>query len=329
MGSGEAAGRGGASGMNRRAVPAGVLLFGAALVGGCGASRPQGAAGVGGGGATFANPVLVVAPEGLVSRRPRDAGTLVVVDARPAADFSKGHLPGAVSLPASETFDPARDKNYPDRPERLAALFGARGIGAGRRVLTYDNGGETPAARLLWTLEYLGHSDVAVLDGGVRGWQAAGGELTQNATDARQTTFRAAVDAARLHGRDDCLRHVGDRTVGTVGTVAMVDARSAEEYRGEDVRAKFGGHIPEAVNVDWRLVFDESGRLKSPVALAALYQARGITRERGVVAYCQTGQRSSVSYWTLRLLGYPRVANYAGSWVEWGNDPATPKAQGG
>ena len=110
-------------------------------------------------------------------------------------------------------------------------------------------------------------------------------------------------------------------------TKVVLDARSPEEFRGEDVCAKYSGHIPGAVNIDWRENFTTTV-LKDPATLQTLYTSKGVTQDKEVIAHCQTGQRSSVSYWTLRLLGYPKVGNYAGSWVEWGNDPTTPKAQG-
>ena len=94
------------------------------------------------------------------------------------------------------------------------------------------------------------------------------------------------------------------------------------------MRAKYSGHMPGAVNIDWRENFTTTTVLKDPGTLKTLYERKGITRDKDVIAHCQTGQRSAVSYWVLRLLGYPQVGNYAGSWVEWGNDPTTPKAQG-
>ena len=91
------------------------------------------------------------------------------------------------------------------------------------------------------------------------------------------------------------------------------------------MRAKFGGHIPGTVNIDWVENFGSGPLLKDPASLRALYESRGVTRDKEVIAHCQTGQRSSASYWVLRLLGYPKVGNYAGSWVEWGNDATTKK----
>jgi thiosulfate/3-mercaptopyruvate sulfurtransferase len=235
------------------------------------------------------------------------AGTRIV-DARPAAEYEKGHLPGAVNLPVADTFDPAQQKNYPDTKEKLD--------------VTYDNGKETPSARLFWTLEFLGHTNAAILDGGLKAWQSAGGEVTTEVPAVEPTTFVSKIDPAKLPTREQCELAIGDKTK------VILDSRSPEEYRGEDVRAKYGGHIPGSVNIDWRDNFTADTRLKDAPALRALYESKGVTRDKEVISLCQTGQRSSVSYWTLRLLGYPKVGNYAGSWVEWGNDPQTKKVQG-
>ena len=132
----------------------------------------------------FANPNLIVSVDWL-KQHASDAG-LRIIDARPAADYEKGHLPGAVNLPVVETFDPAQAKNLPDTKEKLEALFGQKGIANASRVVIYDNGKETPAARLFWTLEYAGHTNVAVLDGGLKAW---GGSTSTDAVSAPAATF--------------------------------------------------------------------------------------------------------------------------------------------
>ena len=104
--------------------------------------------------------------------------------------------------------------------------------------------------------------------------------------------------------------------------MVVVDARSAPEYRGEDVRAKRGGHMPGAVNIEWKANFNDL-TLKSADELSEMYASAGVTKDKEVIAHCHTGQRSSVTYLALRMLGYPKVGNYAGSWMEWGNDPNT------
>jgi 3-mercaptopyruvate sulfurtransferase SseA len=122
--------------------------------------------------------------------------------------------------------------------------------------------------------------------------------------------------------KEQCETAIGDPTK------VVLDARSPEEYRGDDVRAKFGGHIPGAVNIDYRLNYTAAGTLKSPLELRQMYESKGVTANKEVIAHCQTGQRSSSTYLVLRLLGYNKVGNYVGSWVEWGNDADTKKVQG-
>jgi thiosulfate/3-mercaptopyruvate sulfurtransferase len=248
--------------------------------------------------------------------------TVRIVDARPAQEYADGHLPGAVSLPVTETLDPTRAKNHPDQPQRLAALFAAHGIGNDQRVIVYDDGKQTPAARLFWTLEWAGHPSVAVLDGGIEAWKAAGGPVTRDVPPPTVARFEAHPRAERLADKAACAA-----AIGATDTL-ILDTRTAAEYRGDDKRAQAGGHIPGAVNVDWAQNFGEDGRLRDAGALRSLYASAGVTPEKQVFVHCQTGQRSSVTYWVLRLLGQPRVANYAGSWVEWGNDPALPKHAG-
>jgi thiosulfate/3-mercaptopyruvate sulfurtransferase len=269
---------------------------------------------------TFANPNLVV-DVSWMKQQLKDPNVRIV-DTRPAADYARGHLPGAVSLPVTESFDPDKDKNYPDTVEKLEVLFGSKGIGNSLRVITYDGGLATQAGRLFWTLEYAGHTNVAIMDGGLRAWQAANGEVTTEVTSVAPAKFTSSLNPAKLSSKEQCEIAINDPTK------VILDTRTPEEYRGDDVRAKFGGHIPGAVNIDWRENLTADGLLKPPATLRAMYESKGVTKDKEIIALCQTGQRSSVSFWTLRLLGYPKIGNYAGSWIEWGNDPATLKVQG-
>ncbi len=301
----------------------GLAGAGLLLLVGCGtAVGPGGARATSKGaeGASFANPQLVVDVAWL-QQHAKDPNVRLV-DARPAAEYEKGHIPGAVSLPVADTFDPGQQKNYPDTKEKLEALFAGKGIGNATRVVTYDNGRETPAARLFWTLEYIGHTNAAVLDGGLKAWQAQSGAITAEVPAVEPAQFTSKIDPAKLPTKEQCELAITDKSK------VILDARSPEEFRGEDVRAKFGGRIPGSVNVDWRENFAADASLKDASTLKTMYESKGVTKDKEVISLCQTGQRSSVSYWTLRLLGYPKVGNYAGSWVEWGNDPGTKKVQG-
>jgi thiosulfate/3-mercaptopyruvate sulfurtransferase len=244
-----------------------------------------------------------------------------LVDARPRSEYDDGHIPGAISLPVTDTFDPDGAKNYPLRGEKLQALLAARGIPTDRKVVAYDDGGETQGPRLFWTLEYAGHPDAAVLDGGFAAWKADGGAISTAATTAPPARFVAPPIEDRLADKQACLLKA------SAPSSLILDVRSPAEYRGDQVKAKAGGHIPGAVNLDWKSNFD-GARLKDAASLRSMYAERGVTPDKQIIAHCQTGQRSSVTYWTLRLLGYPKVGNYAGSWAEWGNDPETPKVTG-
>ena len=112
--------------------------------------------------------------------------------------------------------------------------------------------------------------------------------------------------------------------------LAIWDARSPEEYRGEKVLAERGGHIPGAVNLDWLELIDKGNdyRLKDLDSLKAKLESLGITADRSVITHCQTHHRSGLSYLLMKILGYPHIKGYHGSWGEWGNRDDTPVREG-
>lgn len=247
-----------------------------------------------------------------------------VVDARTAARYREGHLPNAVNLPIADTFDPNHPIKGMVAPQaKIEPLLGNLGISNNIRVVVYDEGKSTAAARLLWTLEYYGHKQVSLLNGGFARWQEDGQEITREVPKISPTSLVAKADPSRIATREQVQANLGKKDF------VLVDARTAKEFAGEDVRAKRGGHIPGAVNINWEnnLLSGAILSLKPTAEMAKLYSDKGITRDKWVVTYCQTGQRASYAYLALRLLGYEKVSVYDGSWEEWGNDPSLPLEQ--
>lgn len=246
---------------------------------------------------------------------------LRVVDARTAAGYREGHLPNAVNLPIANTFDPSHPiKNMIAPQAKIESLLGSLGIGNNTRVVVYDEGRSTTAAHLLWTLEYYGHQSISLLNGGFVRWQQEGREVTREVPKISSTSYTAKPDPSKIATEEQVLASLGKNDF------ILVDARTPREFSGEDVRAKRGGHIPGAVNINWEenLLPGAIPSLKPVAELAKLYEEKGVTKDKWVVTYCQTGQRASYTYLALRLLGYSRVSVYDGSWEEWGNDPTLP-----
>lgn len=245
----------------------------------------------------------------------------LVIDARPAHEFAQGLIPAAVHL---DLWGVSLIDTSP-APLRafmwmIAHVFSQRGVTAERPVVVYETDSGIRAARLFWFLEYLGHPNVRVLDGGVRAWTAAGLPLTREARAPETSTWHGTPVPERVATWEDVLGFL-ERP-----EVAIVDTRSRDEYLGRLVRAERGGAIPGAVNLEWTRNLDESGRFKSVEALRSMYEPLGVLPDKTVVTYCQGGYRAAHSYLALRILGYADVRNYTGSWKEWGDRADLPIA---
>lgn len=267
---------------------------------------------------------LLVEPEALAEHL--GAPGILVAFVGPAERFESAHVPGAVQLEYRALLrqEPPVGGLLPP-PERLAEVLGAVGITPETHVVAYDDVGNGRAARLLWTLEALGHHEQSLLNGGLAAWRAAGEPLDSGPNPPQPARYPARLaNPEALADRDYVRERLGD------ANTVILDARSPAEYRGEDVRAARGGHIPGAVNLEWTRHFDREGdfRLLPVETQREMLRAAGVTPDKEVIAHCQTHHRSALSYFVLRHLGYPRVRGYAGSWSEWGNDPALPVETG-
>ena len=260
----------------------------------------------------YANPQLLVTPAAL-HERIGPTGPLVI-DFRPAEEFARGAIPGAVHLDLFGVSlidtDPAPMRAFLWIIEHLLAT---RGVDADRPVVVYDECSGIRAARASVVPRAVRPPDGAAAR---RRLQRVGGrEAADQPRIRRPGRDRMARHAARGHHRHLARR---PRRLGRDGVV-IVDTRTPEEHHGTLVRAARGGAIPGSVHLEWTHNLDAAGRFKPAAELQAMYARLGVTPERDVVTYCQGGYRGAHTYLALRLLGFPQVRNYLGSWREWGD----------
>jgi len=261
---------------------------------------------------------LLITPSTLAPELTAPAPPLVI-DLRPAEEFARGHIAGAVHLDlwGLSLIDTS------DAPLRafmwmIGHLFSLRGVTPDRRVVVYEQDSGVRAARAFWFLEYLGHERVQVLDGGLGAWARAGLPTTTETVAPTQSDWHGTPAPSALATWRDVLDKLGN------ADTAILDTRSEAEYQGVLVRAKRGGAIPGAVHLEWKQNLADDGTYKPADELAVMYGAAGITPDREVITYCQGGYRAAHSYLALRLLGFPRLRAYTGSWKEWGDRTDLP-----
>lgn len=251
----------------------------------------------------------------------RLADGLLIVDVGAAESYRKAHIPGAVHLDYARLIlgRPPAPGLMPPVAQLEAALRGI-GLTAGKRVVAYDDSGNGRAARLLWTLEALGHRGFSLLNGGLAAWLGDGGAVESTPNHVAPGDFTARLNDSVIADKDFVLAALGN------ADFQLLDARTPDEYHGVKSPSARHGRIPGAVNLNWLDTIDRANhlRFKPAAELEALLAARGLSREREVIAYCQTHHRSSHSFVMLRHLGFERVRGYPGSWSEWGNDFGLP-----
>ncbi len=284
-------------------------------------------------------PTPLISAEALRHRLADGAPTVLIETSfdltDPAAgerSHAAGHLPGAHYLHLDRDLadhTPPADGRFRGRHplptrEAFARTLGRLGIAPSSAVVLYDRQGGVYAARAWWMLRWMGHHEVAVLDGGLAAWQAAGGTIDEAPPVAvAGPAYPLAPDAAMPTVSAAALQ-------AALGRVRLLDARAAERFRGEvEPLDPVAGHIPGALNRPFKDNLDARGRLLAPTALREAFAPLLAGRPAGdVVHQCGSGVTACHNLLAMEVAGLPGSVLYPGSWSEWCADPARPVARG-
>jgi thiosulfate/3-mercaptopyruvate sulfurtransferase len=247
-----------------------------------------------------------------------------IVDMRSSLlDYLKGHIPNAVylnfeNLRIPENGVPAQ---APDRICLERLLGNNLSVSNDMLVVLYSEGSNPNATFLAWSLDFLGHKKMAILNGGWEKWVAEALPTTQDYPSLAQKKFFGKVRLETLAEKKWVRDHL------TSKDIVIVDARPPGQYSGEEGEEIRRGHIPGARNVFWETTLqgDPVRIWKQKEELEKLLAEREITKNKEIIVHCRTGREASHVYFTLKhVLDYPRVRLYRGSWVEWSADKTLP-----
>lgn len=244
--------------------------------------------------------------------------------------YEAEHIPGALFVHVDDVlagFRTGRNGRHPlPAPEDIAATLSRYGVSSETQVVAYDRSGGLFASRFWWTLRWLGHDAVAVLDGGISQWKARGGELTDEVPASRPTTFVPKPNDAMRVSADDVMNALVD------GKTLLVDARSASRFAGiGETLDPRGGHIPGAINRPYTENLTADGTFKPAAQLREEWkELLGVGNWETLVSTCGSGISACHNLLSLEVAGiYGGAKLYPGSWSEWCASPDRPLEVGG
>ena len=261
---------------------------------------------------------LIIEPSQLATRL--ENPDLLIIDLCQMQNYARMHIPGAIHVSPAELVSgiPPATGKLPALAQ-LTSLFERIAYSPEKHIVVYDDEGGGWAGRFIWTLDVIGHPAYSYLNGGIHAWLKEGLPLSTQIPAVKSVNVELTIHHNVIAEMEEVLASLDDNNI------KIWDARSAEEYAGIKVTAQRNGHIPGAVNLDWRQTMDHDNslRLLPLQELQKKLESLGIQPGNAIITHCQSHHRSGLTYLIAKALGY-KVKAYPGSWSEWGNDPDTP-----
>ncbi len=233
----------------------------------------------------------------------------ILISAQKEVEYNKIHITGAINIDHNLLYD---DMTMLLPSAQVAQILGVNGISQNMKIVLYDEGSSKYSGRMYWILDYMGAKDVKILNGGLKAWKAARKPVTRTASKAKATTFTPSINKSYL------------ATMATVKTAVnnpnyvIVDARTPEEFNGNNETTLRLGHIPSSVNVFFEDLLNSKGELKTNEELTAIYKKAGVTKDKKIIVYCKTGIKAGIEFVALKsALGFPNVMLYDGAFIQW------------
>ncbi len=279
--------------------------------------------------ASYTHPEVLCETDWVAGNLNNNSIRILEIDYDPENAYRQGHVRGAhLVWWRKDINDPVRrDIMSKQHFEELMSRIGAT---LDTELIMYGDFNNWFAAFAFWVFQYYGHKKIKIMNGGRKKWELEKRDYTKEEPTVQPTKYTANPpnEGVRAYMPDV------KRALEKMDFMALVDVRSPKEFSGEITappeypteHAQRGGHIPGAKNIPWaQAVKDADGTFKSADELKVLYEGKGITPDKNIIAYCRIGERSSHTWFVLTyLLGYPMVRNYDGSWTEWGNMIGNP-----
>ena len=238
---------------------------------------------------------------------------VVIVSAQKADKYAAVHIKGSINLPPSELVDNEPIKYMNKSTAEIAKILGSKGISASNEIVLYDNGTSKYSGRMYWVLKYMGAKDVKILNGEIDAWKTGRKPITKSASSLPATTFTADVQGQYLAKMAEVMKATNG------GSYVIIDCRTTDEFAGTDEEPTLRrGHIPGAINIDYKDLLDAKGMLKSKDELEKIYAAQGVTADKTIIVYCATSVRAGIEFMALSsILEFPYVKLYDGAYTEW------------